>query len=135
MKKNRLLYLILPVITLLLELLPYGAVLNFGYQKEDGTIGTLRKTCSYFSLTPFGYANFAPLITAIITCIILAVLLLFCITGREKLAVTARNLLCVGVVLSLGPLVFGLRFYSVVGALISLTMAAELLLLYRSSQK
>ena len=135
MKKNRFVYLILPVITLILELLPYGAVLNFGYQKEDGTIGTLRKTCSYFSLTPFGYANFAPLLTAIITCVILAVLLLFCITGREKLAVTARNLLCVGVVLSLGPLAFGLRFYSVVGALISLTMAAELLLLYRSLQK
>lgn len=135
MKKNRFVYLILPVITLILELLPYGVTLNFGHQLEDGTIGYTYRSYSYFSLIPFGYANFAPLFTAITTCIILAVLLLFCITGRETLAVTARNLLCVGVVFSLGQLVFGLRFYSVVGALISLTMAAELFLLFRSLQK
>lgn len=131
MKKNRFIYLILPVITLILELLPYGAALNFGYQKEDGTIGTIRRTYSYFSLTPFGYANFAPLITAIFTCIILLLLVLFCITGRERFAEIARNLMYVSVVFSLGPLVFGIRYFSVVGGLITATILAELFLFSR----
>ena len=135
MKKHRFVTLILPVITLILELLPYGVTLNFGHQLEDGTIGYTYRSYSYFSLMPFGYGNFAPLLTAIMTCILLLLLLLYCITGKERLAVTARNLLCVGTVVSLGPLLYGLRFYSLVGALISLTMAAELLLLYRGFKK
>ena len=66
--KKRLVYLILPVITLILEIIPYGAVLYFGRATEDG--GTaVRELFSYFDLIPFGYANFAPLITAVFTCI------------------------------------------------------------------
>lgn len=45
---------------LVLELLPWGAVLVFGRPAEDGTIGRFRETFSYFSLTPAGYANFFP---------------------------------------------------------------------------
>ena len=54
--KKRLLYLILPLVTVILELLPYGAVCNFMNPEGD----PWRETFSYFSLTPFGYANFAP---------------------------------------------------------------------------
>lgn len=43
-----------------LELLPYGAVCNFA--NPDGK--PWRRTYSYFDLTPFGYANFAPFLTA-----------------------------------------------------------------------
>ena len=75
MKKIRL--LILPIITIVLEILPYGAVLVFAPSPTD----RVRETFSYFSLTPFGYANFAPFITAMLTCV---VLLLALISIKQK---------------------------------------------------
>ena len=130
--KKRLLYLILPIITLILEILPYGAVCNFKLPSADGTsIGHFRELYSYFDLTPFGWANFAPLITAIITCIVLLILVIYCFTGKLKLARTAKNILCVGAVISFGPLLLGLHFLSVVGVLVSISLIAEFIVLRR----
>lgn len=130
--KKRLLCLILPIITLILEILPYGAVLNFMRPAvtEGVPAGTFRELYSYFDLTPFGYANFAPLITAITTCIILLLLIIYCLTNKQRLAITARNILYVCVVFSLGPLVLGVRFFSVVGTLITITLIGEIVFLY-----
>lgn len=130
--KKRLLVLLLPLITLILEILPYGAVLNFmrPVATEGVPPGRFRELYSYFDLTPFGYANFAPLITAVITCIILLLLILYCITGKHRLAISARNILYVCTVFSLGPLVLGFRFFSVVGALITITLIGEIVFLY-----
>lgn len=130
--KKRLLVLLLPLITLVLEILPYGAVLNFmrPAATEGVPPGRFRELYSYFDLTPFGYANFAPLITAVITCIILLLLILYCITGKQRLAITARNILYVCTVFSLGPIVLGFSFFSIVGALITITLIGEIVLLY-----
>ena len=124
--KKRFLYLILPIITLILEILPYGAVCNFA--NPDGE--PWRETFSYFDLIPFGYANFAPLITAIITCLVFVLLMVYCFTGKQSLAVTARNIICVCVVFSLGPLIYGINYFSVVGALITVSLIVELLLIH-----
>ena len=129
--KKRLLYLILPIVTLILEILPYGAVCNFANPEGD----PWRKTFSYFDLTPFGYANFAPFLTAIITCLILVLIVVYCIKGNVRMAVKAKNILFVAVVVSLGPLVFGVRYFSLVGGLITVSLAAELLLLQFSVKK
>lgn len=130
MKKNRVLYLILPVITLILEILPYGAVCNYALPATDGTIGRFRELYSYFDLTPFGYANFAPFLTAIITCIILLLMVIYCITGKHRIAQITKNVLGMASVLSLCPLLFGIKYFSVVGALITVSLIAELLLLH-----
>ena len=127
MKNKRFLYLLLPVVTLSLEMLPYGAVCNFA--NPEGK--SWRRTYSYFSLTPFGYANFAPLLTAIVTCAIFVLLLIYCFTGRCRIVGVAKILLCIGAILSLCPLLFGIRFYSFVGGLISVCLIAELILLLR----
>ena len=129
--KKRLLYLILPIVTLILEILPFGAVCNFANPEGE----PWRKTFSYFDLTPFGYANFAPLLTAIITCLILVLIVVYCIKGNVRMAVKAKNILFVAVVVSLGPLVFGVRYFSLVGGLITVSLAAELLLLQFSVKK
>lgn len=126
MNNKRFLYLILPVGTLILEILPYGAVCNFA--NPEGT--PWRRTYSYFSLTPFGYANFAPLLTAIATCAVLVLLLVYCFTDRQRIAGVVKALLCIGVILSLCPLLFGIRFYSLVGGLISISLIAELVVLF-----
>lgn len=123
--KKRFLYLILPIITLILEILPYGAVCNFANPEGD----SWRKTFSYFDLTPFGYANFAPLLTAILTCAILVMLLIYLFTGKQGIASATKVMVGIGVLLSLCPLLFGISFFSVVGALIAITLLAEALLL------
>lgn len=129
--KKRLLYLILPVVTLVLEILPYGAVCNFA--NPEGA--PWRKTFSYFDLLPFGYANVAPLFTAVLTCVILALLLVYWVTAGPRLMTAIRVLLCVGIVLSLCPLLYGIRFFSVVGLLITVSLLAELLLTLTTRRK
>ena len=129
--KKRWLYLILPLVTLVLEILPYGAVCNFANPEGE----PFRKTFSYFDLTPFGYANFAPLITAVITCIVFLLVVIYCITGNPKWALKARNILCVCAVFSLGPLVLGVRFFSALGALITVSLIAELFLIHYTVRK
>lgn len=123
--KKRILYLLLPIITLILEILPYGAVCNFAMGPDQSK----RELFSYFDLVPFGYANFAPLLTALGTCALLLVLVLYCLLGKKGLLAAAKMILCIIGALSFGPLLFGLRYFSVVGLLISLSLLAQLLLL------
>ena len=124
--RKRLLYLLLPVITLILEILPYGAVCNFANPEGE----SWRRTFSYFDMTPFGYANFAPLLTAMTTCAILAFLLVYLFTDKHRIIRITRVSLCVGILLSLCPLLYGIRFFSLVGALITVSLIAEWVLLY-----
>ena len=133
--KKRFLYLLLPIITLILEILPYGAVCNFARPAADGSIGHFRELYSYFDLTPFGYANFAPLITAVISCVVLLIVIIFCFSGKQKLAIIARNILFICTLFSLGPLLFGINYFSIVGALITISLVAELLLLHFAVKK
>ena len=125
MKNKKMPYLILPVITLILEILPCGAVLNFA--NPDGE--PWRKTFSYFSLTPFGYANFSPFFTAVVTCVVLLLLAIYCINGRQKLVVITERLLYASIILSLCPLMLGVEYFSLVGGLITASLLLELILL------
>ena len=129
--KKRIRILILPLIALILEILPYGAVCNFMLPSADGTsVGRFRELYSYFDLTPFGYANFAPMITAVLTCVLVLLIVIYCFTGRPGLFNTIRTFVWICTVISLGPLVLGIRFYSVIGGLITMAFIAELVLLF-----
>ena len=123
--KKRFLYLVLPIISLILEVLPYGAVCIFASSPTD----RIRETFSYFDLTPFGYANFAPFLTALITCLIFVLLFIYLLKGNTVFAIKAKDILYVALVMSLGPLVFGIAYFSVVGGLITASLLAELLFL------
>lgn len=125
MKIKRFLYVILPVLTLVLEALPYGAVCVFATPEQ-----TIRKTYSYFSLLPFGYANFAPMLTALTTCAVAALLTVYVVLGKDSLLKTARILLWVAIGLSFCPLLLGVACYSLVGGLISGALIAEQILLF-----
>lgn len=59
-------------LALALELTPWGVILRFGYQEEDGSIGLVRESFSYFSLLPVGYGNFFPFLTGLLTAALLA---------------------------------------------------------------
>lgn len=120
MRKKDLLTLPLPLIALILECMPDGVVLFFG--NPDGE--PFRHSYSYFSLTPFGYANFAPLLTGIATVLAVVLLLVFCLTGRETLARIARTVTAVGTVLSVGPLLLGRNYYTPMGIFVTLSLLA-----------
>ena len=117
MKKIRL--LILPTITIILQIFPCGAVLVFAPSPTE----RVRETFSYFNLTPFGYANFAPFITALLTCIILLLALISIKLEKMRKAVFWLSL--AAAIISLLPLVFGIDYYSVVGGIITITLAIE----------
>ena len=54
-------------VALVLEMLPIGAVMVFATSSTECTI----EVYSYFSMLPVGYANFAPLLTGILTILII----------------------------------------------------------------
>ena len=122
MKKKSLLFCILPLAILILELLPFGAVLQF-FNPETGS--TLRYTYSYFSLTPYGYANFGPFLTALCT----VCLLLLSFVGAHRPWRAMWEVLCgvaaVGTVTSLLPLMLGASYVTPIGVAISVLFVVE----------
>ena len=133
--KNRFYLMILPLISLILEILPYGAVLNFAIPNADGSIGHKRELYSYFDFMPFGYANFAPLATAILTCSAIALLIVYQITGKASAAKISMHTLLITALVSLGPLLYGTDYFTLVGLLITISLAAEALILYVKLKK
>ena len=127
--RRRLMYLILPAITLILEIIPYGAVCNFAHLEEDGTIGTRRELFSYFDPLPLGYAYVTPFITALLTSIIFLIVVIYCIYGHIGVARTLEKWLFICAVISVCPLLFGIQCYSLVGALITLSILGQWLLI------
>ena len=108
---KKIILLILPIITIVLEILPYGAVLVFAPSPTD----RVRET--------FWHANFAPFITAMLTCV---VLLLALISIKQKRVCKALFIVSlIAAVISLLPLAFGFSYFSIVGVIITLMLAAE----------
>ena len=117
--KKKIIVLCILLCTLVLEILPYGAVCNFANPEGPPD----RTTYSYFSMIPYGYAHFSPLITAILTCVLLLIVLISIIF---KKAIGKKTAILAGIasLISLCPMLYGLDDYSIVGALISLSLIA-----------
>ena len=124
-RKPAIMTLAIIIVILVLEILPYGAVLHFG--NPEGA--PFRATFSYFDPTPYGYANFGPFITALLTCclLVLSAINLFIVSGRIKKAIKIVVLLAL--VASLAPLL--VNCYSIIGGVISIL----LLLLFVAQMK
>ncbi len=121
MKKSNIRLKIISLITLLsilvLEVLPYGVALNFATPDEK-----IRETFSYFSLTPFGYANFFPLLTGLLTIFItlLSLIDLLKKVSRPWLKKTILIGISIALILSVLPgLVFGSEYMTPVSFVIS----------------
>ncbi len=117
---KRILLITLSIVALVLELLPFGVVLNFG--NPDGE--PWRETYSYFSLTPFGYANFGPLIAAILTCVLIILSIIYLVRPEKGLGIAITNVAGFATAASLAPLLFGTSYFSAVGIAVSVLLAA-----------
>ena len=104
------------IVILVLELLPYGAVLHFGNPEGE----PLRETFSYFDMTPYGYANFGPFITAILTCVLLVISIINLLVDNDKIKTTIKIVALIALVASLAPLI--VNCYSVLGGAISMLL-------------
>ena len=116
--KKKLIILCTTLVALVLEILPYGAVCNFWNPEGE----PWRYTYSYFDLTPFGYANFAPFIVALLTCA-LAVMIVVSLVSNKTMRSPILAVSAIATVLSLAPLLYGISFFSIVGAFIFVALA------------
>ena len=119
MKLKKTLFVILPLVALILELLPYGVVLNFANPEGE----PWRRTYSYFSMMPVGYANFGPLITAILTCVLLVLVVIYLFKSRKGLNTAILNVAGFATATSLLPLMFGFDYITVIGVIITALLA------------
>ena len=117
--KKKITTLALLLSALILEILPYGAVCNFANPEGE----PWRKTYSYFSMMPYGYANFGPLITAILTCILLVIIILSILLKKDW-SKSISIISAIATLTSLAPLMFGISNFSIVGAMISVCILA-----------
>lgn len=119
------------LLALAFEIMPYGAVCNFATPPGEPP---LRETYSYFSLTPFGYANFAPFIVAALTCVLLALLAVYIFVG-QRIRIPVLCVSALASLLSLAPLLLGISFYSFVGFLITLCLLCVTILILFDREK
>ena len=110
---------LLPIIAIALQILPSGATLIFA---PSPTV-IAKETYSYFSLSPLRYANFAPFITALLTCVVLSLALITIKRNNVSKAVFIVSL--IATIISLFPLIYGVDYYSVVGGMITVMLTAE----------
>jgi hypothetical protein len=113
------------IVILVLELLPYGAVLHFGNPGGE----PLRETFSYFDMTPYGYANFGPFITAILTCVLLVISIINLLVDNDKIKTTIKIVALIALVASLAPLI--VNCYSVLGGAISILLLSVFIISIR----
>ena len=108
------------VTILILELLPYGAVLEFAHVSPDLTLGYYEQHFSYFDPMVYGYGHIGPLITAVSTCIlaVFAVVAVFLEGRAVRIALRVASLLTL--LFSLTPMLTGC--YSPVAMAISVLL-------------
>lgn len=131
MKKSRIIFLVSNVIAIILEALPLGAVCNFASPEE-----TITQTYSYFSLTPYGYANFGPFITAILSCVLFIFAVILFTSKAKKVVGAAKIIALTGVITSLLPLIMlGLNYFNFISFLISVLMTVQLIAIIKSKKE
>ncbi|HPD02810.1 MAG TPA: hypothetical protein PK245_05575 [Clostridia bacterium] len=120
--------------TLILEMLPSGAVLIFASGPDE----RIKQTFSYFSLTPFGYANFFPLLTALLTVVvtILTTIVIIKRVNVTRLQNTVFICTVIALIFSIIPiLMFGTGYMSVVGIFITILLLVSLIFQALSNRK
>ena len=122
MKKKNFLFVIIPIVALVLEVLPWGVVMNFA--NPDGK--PWRYTYSYFDMMPFGYAIFPPLLVAICTCVLFVLTIVYVFRQNSTIfkAITITN--AAALILSLAQFLYGLSNISAINVLVTLLFAAQM---------
>lgn len=117
--------LLIPVAAVILEALPYGAVMRW----SPGPNKISYSVHSYFDGLPIGYGNLGPIVTAILTCLIfIAALLTAALHSRTSAVTLTVFSACALFSWIWSPLMFGAESFTpvtvVIGALLFCELAA-----------
>ena len=120
MKIKKILLVVFAVAIIFLEFLPNGVVLRFANPEGDPWV----RTYCHFDLTPFGYANFGPLIAAVLTCVLLLLVVIYLFKPRKGLNTALMNVSGFAAVAAFAPVMFGVEYLTVIGIVVGLLLAA-----------
>ena len=116
-RKRSFFLLAITILTLILELLPYGAVLEFAHMSPELTLGYYEEHFSYFDPIVYGYGVFGPLLTAVLTCLLAVVTVISVFLENRAVRMALRVVSVLTLLCSLTPMLTGC--YSPVGMAIS----------------
>lgn len=100
-------------LVIVLEIIPTGVVCLFS---DDNGV-TIKKTFSYFDLTPYAYGDFAPFITALLSCLTLILCIVYCLRGRRSINSAIAIFSLFAAFISVIPIIY--EDYTIVGVIIS----------------
>lgn len=121
MKKGKVCLIIFPLAAIALELLPFGVTMDFA----SSPVETVTHTYSYFSMMPFGYGNFFPLITAVLSCIVFVCSVMAAAWKSRRVCRVLSILSAFVLVISFMAFMVGLKNFSFVGGGITVSLALE----------
>lgn len=116
-RKRPFVLLTITMLILILELLPYGAVLEFAHMSPELTLGYYEEHFSYFDPIVYGYGVFGPLLTAVLTCLLAVVTVISVFLENRAVRMALRVVSVLTLLCSLTPMLTGC--YSPVGMAIS----------------
>ena len=118
--KRSFVLLAIAVTILSLELLPYGAVLEFAHMSPDLTLSYYEQHFSYFDPMVYGHGHFGPLITAVLTCMLAVITVIAVFLENRAVRIALRVVSFLTLLCSLTPMLTGC--YSPVGMAISVLL-------------
>ncbi len=110
------------IAALVLELLPNGVVIWWAAPPGKPPYS---ETFSYFDPLPFGVAHFSPLITAILTSAVTILTIIAVILGKKHTKLRNALFVCliVTAAVSACPILYGIKYVTVIGVIITLLLA------------
>lgn len=120
MKIRKLLLSFLAGIALIFELLPNGVVLRFMNPEGEPWV----RTYSCFSLVPYGYANFGPLIAAVLTCVLIILIAISWFKYSRGLNTAIMCVSGIATISSLSPVLYGFEYVTAIAIVVTVLLAA-----------
>ena len=119
-RKKSFILLAITISILILELLPYGAVLEFAHMSPELTLGYYEEHFSYFDPMVYGHGHFGPLLTAVLTCMLAVITVIAVFFENRAVRIALRVVSVLTLLCSLTPMLTGC--YSPVGMVISVLL-------------
>lgn len=130
-KMKKIIAWILSVAVIVLEALPFGVTMRFASPNPNEV---LVSTHSYFSLLPYGYGDFGPLLTAVLSVALLVALSVYCYKNKGIIAI--RIFAVLAVFTSVLPVIMlGFSQVNPVSACITGLLIAECVLFFKMEDK
>ena len=116
-RKRPFVLLAITVMILILEIIPYGAILEFAHMSPELTLGYYEEHFSYFDPIVYGHGHFGPLITAVLTCMLAVITVIAVFFENRAVRIALRVVSVLTLLCSLTPMLT--ECYSPVGMAIS----------------